>query len=167
MRVYFPASWTRPFLEQYPEVLNQETDWSNDNRPPDAALACITLCIGAVAVLATNSGSATANPQNFIANILSLLLVAIFAAAYATATYGLFKLKNWARILSIVILAFTVLGYVSQILAQHQSATGIFMSQTEASLSYFLYLAPTALSVWAIVYLLRSDVKKAFQTQPQ
>jgi len=81
------------------------------------------------------------------------VVVLICAALYFLVGFGLWKLKNWGRILAII---FVALGLIS-------AAMGLFFSLSPFQAGVFAWqLFVCALDIWIIVYLLKPHVKQAF-----
>jgi len=81
------------------------------------------------------------------------IVVLVAAALYFLVGFGLWKLKNWGRILAIV---FVALGLIS-------AALGLFSSLSPFQTGVFVWqLFVCALDIWIIVYLLKPHVKQAF-----
>ena len=79
------------------------------------------------------------------------------AAIYIALGIGLWKLKGWARITTIVL---TGIGAAFQLL-------GLLMSLTHFALGNFLFTAVVlAIEAFIIWYLLKPEVKAAFQPRP-
>ncbi|MGA3295017.1 MAG: DUF2127 domain-containing protein [Candidatus Acidiferrales bacterium] len=77
----------------------------------------------------------------------------IFAALYVVIGVGLWKLQNWARILTIVLVG---LGLVIQ-------ALGLLGALAHFHPILFVWRAIfVAIDVWIVVYLLKPHVKQAF-----
>jgi len=77
----------------------------------------------------------------------------IGAALYFLVGFGLWKLKNWGRILAIV---FVALGLVS-------AALGLFSTLSPFQAGVFAWqLFVCLLDIWIIMYLLKPHVKQAF-----
>ncbi len=77
------------------------------------------------------------------------------AAVYAIAGYGLWALKNWGRILALVLVA---LGLIS-------AAFGLMTSLVHFNIGLVLWrLIWIGIDVWIITYLLKPHVKQAFGT---
>ena len=97
-----------------------------------------------------NSGAASGLPE--IATGL-ILAVIIFSALYALAGWGLWKLKSWGRILTLLLLtvgsAFELLRWL---LTPHFKMSGF--------LANVVTLALYGVTIW---YLLKPDVKAAFR----
>jgi len=75
------------------------------------------------------------------------------AALYLVLSIGLWKLQNWARILSIVLLIVSVIFY----------AFGMLRSVLHFHVfRLFIQLIFTAIDVWIAVYLSKASVKQAF-----
>ena len=84
------------------------------------------------------------------------IVVLVFAALYFLVGWGLLKLKEWARIVTIVLAALGVLGALFGFVA-------IFSHF--ALLIVFSSLVRLAICAWMIWYLLQPQVKAAFQAQ--
>ena len=87
---------------------------------------------------------------------LGMVAAAIFlaiAALYVVTGIGLLGLKNWARVLTIVLIA---LGLVS-------GAFGLVSSLSHFSIGLLLWRACIfAIDVWILIYLFKPHVKQAF-----
>jgi hypothetical protein len=77
----------------------------------------------------------------------------IFAAFYVVTAIGLMKLRNWARILVIILccigVLFNALGVLTALMHMHP-------------LLLFWRAIILAIEVWIVVYLLKPHVKQAF-----
>jgi uncharacterized membrane protein (DUF2068 family) len=117
------------------------------------------LVLGALAMFmggAILSNMATYPQFGMVAGIGGALLGVVFlgiAALYVIMGAGLWKLQNWARILTIVLVGlgvlFNVLGLLGALLHFHP----------------FLFVwrvIVVVIQVWIVIYLLRPDVKQAF-----
>ena len=84
--------------------------------------------------------------------IFGLVFLAI-AAVYLVTGIGLWKLQNWARIVTLILvsvgLVFNALGLLSTLLHLHV-------------MLFFIQCIFTAVDVWIVVYLSRPHVKQAF-----
>lgn len=77
----------------------------------------------------------------------------LLAALYAVTGYGLLKLKNWARILTMVLIA---LGLLS-------AGLGVLSALAHFSIVLLVrQLIVVAIDVWILLYLLKPHVKQAF-----
>jgi hypothetical protein len=80
-----------------------------------------------------------------------------FAALCLVIGLGFWKLKNWARVLTIVLLGISIFGFILALLNPFIAHLHVF---------FFLFLIRrlivTAIQVWIIVYLLKPHVKQAF-----
>jgi hypothetical protein len=76
-----------------------------------------------------------------------------FAVIYIVDAVGLLKVANWARILTIVLVALSLLQSVFRTLRllTHLHPVGMFFT-----------LIIVAIDVWILVYLFKPDVKQAF-----
>jgi uncharacterized membrane protein (DUF2068 family) len=82
------------------------------------------------------------------------VILLVVAAIYALLGWGMWKLKNWARILTIILLA---LGVAFELFG----LVGIVAHFNLFALIWILFWA--AIDVLIIWYLLKADVKAAFQ----
>ncbi len=81
------------------------------------------------------------------------IVLLIAAVLYFLVGFGLWKLKNWGRILTIV---FVALGLIS-------AALGLFSSLAPFQAGVFAWqLFVCLLDIWIILYLLKPHVKQAF-----
>ena len=81
------------------------------------------------------------------------IVVLILAALYFLVGFGLWKLKSWGRILTII---FVALGLVS-------AALGLFSSLAPFQAGVLArQLFVCLLDIWIIIYLLKPHVKQAF-----
>ena len=81
------------------------------------------------------------------------VIALILAGVYLLVGIGLWKLKNWGRILTLVLVA---LGLLS-------AAMGLFSTLSPFQLGLFVWqLFVCALDIWIITYLLKPHVKQAF-----
>jgi len=81
------------------------------------------------------------------------VVVLIGAALYFLVGFGLWKLKNWGRILAIVFVALGLIG----------AALGLFSSLSPFQAGVFGWqLFICLLDIWIIIYLLKPHVKQAF-----
>ncbi len=96
-----------------------------------------------------NAGAASGLPEIAAGLIISVI---VFSALYALAGWGLWKLKNWGRILTLLLLtigsAFELLRWL---LTPHFKMSGF--------LATLVTLALYGATIW---YLLKPDVKAAF-----
>lgn len=84
--------------------------------------------------------------------IIGLMLLGV-AAVYVVMGIGLWKLQNWARILTIVLAGLGVLFF----------GMGMLLALVHFHVFFFFWRAIfLALNVWIIVYLLQPNVKQAF-----
>jgi uncharacterized membrane protein (DUF2068 family) len=84
------------------------------------------------------------------------VMLLVLAVVYAVAGIGLWKLQNWGRILTIVVVALGFLSAAAGALASIQHwQPGPLIKQ----------LIVVAIDVWIITYLLKQDVKRAFGAQ--
>jgi hypothetical protein len=78
----------------------------------------------------------------------------VIGAAYLVLGIGLWKLQNWARIVTLILVGlgviFNVMALLSTILHLH-----VFL--------FFIQALFIAVDVWIVVYLLRPQVKQAFR----
>jgi hypothetical protein len=84
--------------------------------------------------------------------ILGVILLG-FAAVYIVDAIGLLKVANWARILTIILVGFSLL----------RSAFGMMRSLGHLHPVAVLFsLIIAAIDVWILVYLFKPEVKQAF-----
>jgi hypothetical protein len=111
---------------------------------------------GFMATLANQGQAGSAGGAAFLAGMGAFagVLILVFGAIYALLGWGLLKLKNWARIITIVLLgisiAFQLLGLLTTL--AHFSVVAFIWT--------VFWLAVDALIIW---YLLKPEVKAAFQ----
>jgi hypothetical protein len=75
------------------------------------------------------------------------VILLVFAGVYVAMGVGLLKLRNWARILTIILTALDLLDMAFRVL------------KSGAILDFVIYIAVNALILW---YMFRSGVKQAF-----
>ena len=81
------------------------------------------------------------------------VIILILAGLYFLVGFGLWNLKNWGRILTVVFVALGLLG----------AALGLFKTLSPFQMGTFLWqLFWCALDVWIITYLFKPHVKQAF-----
>jgi hypothetical protein len=120
------------------------------------ALGGLATCLGGT-ILTRMSGMGMDRPRLAMfagvgGAIIGLILVGI-AAVYAVVGLGLWKLQNWAHILTIVFAALGALFYGVNMLG----------AMLHFHILLFFWRAIfLALNVWIIVYLLQPNVKRAF-----
>jgi hypothetical protein len=120
-------------------------------------LSAILTIFGLVIVLIFARSDGTSN--------VPVATVMLFSAAiFAVPAYGLLKLKNWGRLLSIVLCGLIVLAGAAQILTQVQTGAPALKQQMDVETFFFVNLALVAVSAWALWYLSRSEIKQVFQT---
>ena len=102
------------------------------------------------------SGHNTASPGPIVAALLILVILA-FATLYAAVGYGIWRLKNWARLATMVISALSIIGSLTQLL----TANNPYQPGNPEFRVYFSLLAIT-ISGWIVYYLTRAHVKQAF-----
>jgi hypothetical protein len=84
--------------------------------------------------------------------ILGIVLLG-FAVVYVIDGIGLLKVKNWARILTIILVGLSLL----------RTAYGLLTSFTHFNVIAICFgLIFAAIDVWILVYLFKPDVKQAF-----
>jgi uncharacterized membrane protein (DUF2068 family) len=76
-----------------------------------------------------------------------------FAVIYIVDGIGLLKVANWARILTIILVALSLLQSVFRVLRMLVAIHPVALLFT---------LIVTAIDVWILVYLFKPDVKQAF-----
>jgi hypothetical protein len=82
------------------------------------------------------------------------IVILLFGGVYLLMGIGLWKLKNWGRILCLVL---TILGAVGQL-------PGLLATLTHFNLLGLIWiLFWLAIDVWIIMYLLKPEIKAAFQ----
>lgn len=106
--------------------------------------------------------SNNAKPGAFVAVLLRVVLVLALAALQAAVGYGILRLKNWARLTTMVIQALSVLVYLTQILTVNNPSDA--PSQPDPQTRVFFALFWLALSGWVLYYITRPHVKQAFGT---
>jgi len=100
-------------------------------------------------------GAAGRPGAGFLAGLGAALAFVFLALAvlYAVTGYGLWSLKNWGRILAIVLVAIGLLS----------AAAGVMSSLMHFRMLLLLReLVVVAIDVWIITYLLKPHVKQAF-----
>jgi uncharacterized membrane protein (DUF2068 family) len=126
------------------------------------AVCCVLGGIGVIAgggfmaTIANQAKEAGPGAAGLIAGLGAVfgVILLIVAALYALLGWGLWKVKNWARIVTIVLLA---IGIVFQLL----SVLGTLAHFNLFALIWILFW--TAIDVLIIWYLVKADVKAAFQ----
>jgi uncharacterized membrane protein (DUF2068 family) len=139
-------------------------------RPTGVTILAILAFIGAgmlvLAALAMFAGGAILSrfaniPQvGMVAGVAGAILAVMFlgfAVLEFVIGLGLWKLQNWARILTIVLICLALLS----------SALGILMGLTHMLGMFFFMLffrriIIAAIQVWILIYLLKPHVKQAF-----
>jgi uncharacterized membrane protein (DUF2068 family) len=139
-------------------------------RPTGVTILAILAFIGAgmlvLAALAMFAGGAILSrfaniPQvGMVAGVAGAVLAVMFlgfAVLEFVIGLGLWKLQNWARILTIVLLCLALLS----------SALGILMGLTHMLgmlffMLFFRRIIIAAIQVWILIYLLKPHVKQAF-----
>jgi uncharacterized membrane protein (DUF2068 family) len=100
-------------------------------------------------------------PQaGMIAGFAGAVLAAIclgFALLEFVIGLGLWKLQNWARILTIVLICLALLSSALGILMGLTHMFGIFFFML-----FFRRIVVAAIQVWILIYLLKPHVKQAF-----
>lgn len=113
---------------------------------------------GMMATLLTQQGQGSGGAAGLMAGLGAALgvVILIFAALDALLGWGLWKLKNWARIITIVLM-------VISIGLQLFGLVGILAHFNLFSL--ILSVVFIAIYAWIVWYLLQPNVKAAFQAQ--
>jgi hypothetical protein len=131
-----------------------------------AVLAFIGAGLLALAGLALFAGGAmmshmAAYPQLAIVAGIGGALVAVICLAFAALELvigiGLWKLQNWARVLTIILTCLAVLSSCFTLLFALTHMYGIFFFGL-----FFRRLILAAIQVWIVIYLLKPHVKQAF-----
>ena len=79
------------------------------------------------------------------------------AVLYVVIGIGYWKLKNWARILSVVLICLALASScVSLVVALTHISTGFFLGL------FFRRLVLAAVQIWILIYLFKPQVKQAF-----
>jgi hypothetical protein len=108
--------------------------------------------------MSQQGGQGSAAGAGFLAGLGAVIgvLALVFAALYALVGWGLLKLKEWARIVTIVLSGLGALGALFGLVAvfTHFGLIIVFWS-----------LVRLAICAWIIWYLLQPNVKAAFQGQ--
>jgi uncharacterized membrane protein (DUF2068 family) len=139
-------------------------------RPTGVTILAILAFIGAgmlvMAALVLFAGGALVSrfanmPQaGMIAGVAGAVLAAIclaFAVLEFVVGLGLWKLQNWARILTIVLICFALLSSVLGLLMGLTHMFGMFFFML-----FFRRIVIAAIQVWIVIYLLKPHVKQAF-----
>jgi hypothetical protein len=146
-------------------IINWSTGGKIMERPTGVTILAVLAFIGAgflvlgalafifggamLAGLSQAGGGALLGGLGMFAAVIFLAI----AALYVVTGIGLLGLKNWARVVTIVLIA---LGLVS-------GAFGLVSSLTHFSIGLLLWRACIiALDVWILVYLFKPHVKQAF-----
>jgi hypothetical protein len=117
------------------------------------AFAGGSLIAGFINAAAAQSGTAGAAPASGLAAGIGIFIGAIFLAFAIFAIFvaiGLLKLKNWARVTTIVLSVLGLLGSLRNLIAAFHGGGMIF---TIVVLAYY---------IWVIWYMLQPNVKAAF-----
>ncbi|HKF21628.1 MAG TPA: hypothetical protein VKE93_08670 [Candidatus Angelobacter sp.] len=103
-------------------------------------------------------GQGTGAGAGLFAGLGVVIGVAIlaFAALYAVVGWGLLKLKEWARIVTLVLAGLAVLGALFGLLGTFMHFSVLILFWTAVRL---------AIAAWIIWYLLQPNVRAAFQGQ--
>jgi uncharacterized membrane protein (DUF2068 family) len=139
-------------------------------RPTGVTILAILAFIGAgmlvMAALVLFAGGALVSrfanmPQaGMIAGVAGAVLAAIclaFAVLEFVVGLGLWKLQNWARILTIVLICLALLSSVLGLLMGLTHMFGMFFFML-----FFRRIVIAAIQVWIVIYLLKPHVKQAF-----
>ena len=117
-----------------------------------SAMAALGMALGGAVLSRMASGGGL----GMLASLGGAVLGAIFfgfAAIYIVDAVGLLKLANWARILTVVLVALHLL----------RSAFGLLRAVAHVHpIGLFFTLVFAAVDVWILVYLFKPDVKQAF-----
>jgi hypothetical protein len=90
----------------------------------------------------------------------------LFAAIYVAAGFGLWKLKNWGRVLTIVIATYWVASIIGRLFARSGLIGPYILDGSSGKRSeLYLEIAFTCMAacVWVIWYLFRPQVRQAFR----
>jgi hypothetical protein len=141
-------------------------------RPDGVTILAVLAFIGAgllvLAGLAIFLGGAimshmAAYPQLAIAAGIGGTLVGVICLAFAglevAIGIGLWKLQNWARVLTIVLCGLALLSSCFTLLFALTHMFGVFFFGL-----FFRRLVLAAVQVWIVIYLLKPHVKQAFGT---
>ena len=122
-------------------------------------IGAVFLFLGALAFLFMGAAMHTRAMSSGMSMIFAGLgaaggvILLILAILYVVVAVGMIKLQNWARIVTIVLIA---LGLVS-------AAMGLFSSLVHFSIGLLIWqLFWCGIDVWIILYLLKPHVKQAF-----
>ncbi len=108
---------------------------------------------GAIASMISQQGQAGAGIFAALGAAAGIMII-IIGGVYALVGMGLWKVKNWARITTIVL---TVIGAVMQL-------PGLFAALVHFNVLALLWVAFwLAIDVWIVMYLLKPEIKAAFQ----
>jgi hypothetical protein len=83
----------------------------------------------------------------------------VFAGLEVAIGIGLWKLQNWARVLTIVLCGLALLSSCFTLLFALTHMFGVFFFGL-----FFRRLVLAAVQVWIVIYLLKPQVKQAFGT---
>lgn len=111
---------------------------------------------GSVVATMINQQGANSGVASILAGLGALagVCIIIVGGIYALVGFGLWKLKEWARMVSIIL---TAIGAVLNL-------PGLLTSLTHFNLGALIWtLFWLAIDVWIIMYLLKPHVKAAFQ----
>ena len=115
-------------------------------------LASLAMFIGG-GMLSQMGGSAGMGTMLGALGAFAGVILLAFTAYLLAQGIGLFKLKNWGRIMTIICIG---LGLLS-------AAMGVFSSLSPMQLGHLIgQLIVVAIDVWILVYLFKPHVKQAF-----
>jgi hypothetical protein len=93
---------------------------------------------------------------------LVILFVAGLASINAVAGYGLWKLRNWGRVMTLILCSIIAIGMTTQLLAGLQRPAWAGVPSDADQFRIYFSLAALAACGWVIYYLTRQQVKQAF-----
>jgi hypothetical protein len=89
---------------------------------------------------------------SYLSAAFLILMVICFALSAALGS-GLLRLKNWARLTSIVLAAMSVLGAASQVPSAFSRLSPVLI---------LFFAIRGAIDIWILIYFLRPEVEQAF-----
>ena len=117
-----------------------------------SALGGLGVMLGGAALSRMASGGGLGMLASLGGAVLGVIFLG-FAAIYIVDAVGLLKVANWARILTVVLVALHLL----------RSAFGLLRAVAHVHpIGLFFTLIFAAVDVWILVYLFKPEVKQAF-----
>lgn len=114
--------------------------------------ACVMFVVGAAGIAAASGGRSMGGPLAALGAFAGVALL-IFAVIYVVNGFGLWKLRGWGRLLTIVLVA---IGVVFGVM-------GIFRAFVPLHVGLIVWqLIWLAIDVWILSYMFKPHVKQAF-----